>query len=87
MLVLINEQGFYTRKPVRRWKYQHGGVGGYANAKNILDEEIALFISFLVKHHPTYIQMTEQPSPQSVYILFSELTSMKIDGLVLVYLF
>lgn len=32
---------------------------GYANSNNILDEKIALFILFLVKQHPTCIQMTE----------------------------
>lgn len=61
--------------------------GAYANSKNILDEEIALFILFLVKHYPTFIQMTEQPSPQSVHLLFNEITFMKVDGLVPVDLF
>lgn len=31
--------------------------------------------------------MTEQPSPQSVHLLFNEITFMKVDGLVPVDLF
>lgn len=79
--------GILYKKASKKVKVPPWRCGGYDSSKNVLDEEIALFILFLVKQHPTYIQMTEQPSPQSVHALFNEITFMKIDGLVLVDLF